>query len=53
MKSSIFAILISVSIMMFPSCNKVKGEGPVVTQNRITPDFSALSFSMSGEINVT
>lgn len=53
MKHSIFAILTAFVALVFTSCDKIKGEGPVISQNRITPDFSSLSFSLSGEVNVT
>jgi hypothetical protein len=43
---AVFAIL----IMGMPSCTKVIGDGPVVSETRVTREFSRIEFSVPGEM---
>jgi len=35
---------------LFPSCKKVVGEGPVVTETRPADNFSSIAFSVTGDV---
>jgi Putative auto-transporter adhesin, head GIN domain len=51
MKKSIIMLAAAAALFMFPSCEKVKGEGPVQTETRAITDFSGVSASIGGKIN--
>ena len=51
MKSSVAAILAVAALFIFPSCKKVIGEGPLVTQLRSVGSFTGISSEMSGTVN--
>src|SRR5215510_7058572 len=53
MKHIVATILAATIIMAFPSCKKVTGEGPVVTQTRSINNFTGISSEMSGKVNFT
>jgi hypothetical protein len=53
MKRSIAVTLLAVGVIIFPSCRKVIGEGPVVTQTRTVSNFTGVSSEMSGKVYVT
>jgi len=50
-----FSVLVSLAagIFIFPSCEKIVGEGPLVTQTRSVSNFSGISSEMSGTVNFT
>lgn len=52
MKKSIAGLLVA-ALFIFPSCTKVIGEGPLVTELRSTANFTGISSEMSGKVNVT
>ncbi len=39
------------ALFMFPSCEKVKGEGPLQTETRAISNFTGVSASIAGKIN--
>ena len=41
------------AMFIFPSCEKVVGEGPLVTQTRSVGNFTGVSSEMSGKVNFT
>jgi len=51
MKKSVAVVLLTAAIFCFPSCRKVVGEGPLVTQTRTVGNFSGVSSEMSGKVN--
>ena len=52
MKKLVVVILLLVTgLFIFPSCEKVVGEGPLVTQTRIVGNFTGVSSEMSGTVN--
>ena len=52
MRKSITVIVLSMaSFFFFPSCEKIVGEGPIVTEIRSTGNFSGISSEMSGKVN--
>lgn len=51
MKKLVPVVLLAAVIFIFPSCEKVVGEGPVVTQTRTVGNFSGVSTEMSGKVN--
>lgn len=51
MKSTVFAVAAALSLFFFPSCEKVVGEGPVVTETRSVTGFKSISVSISGKVN--
>jgi hypothetical protein len=53
MKKLIVGTLLAAGIFIFPSCEKVVGEGPLVTQTRAVTNFSGVSSEMSGMVNFT
>jgi hypothetical protein len=52
MKSSITLLLIA-ALYLLPSCEKVVGEGPLVTETRIVSNFNGVSLETSGKVNLT
>jgi len=52
MKILLVALLIS-GLFIFPSCKKVVGEGPVVTETRSVGSFTGISFETAGKVNFT
>lgn len=44
-------LLLALVLFIFPSCTKVVGEGPLVTQTRNVGNFSGVSSEMSGKVN--
>jgi len=54
MKKLVVVILLLVTgVFIFPSCEKVVGEGPLVTQTRTVGNFTGVSSEMSGKVNFT
>jgi hypothetical protein len=47
---SVLALLVAASFIL-PSCEKVVGEGPILTETRATGNFSGVSLEMSGIVN--
>src|SRR5262245_45015955 len=45
------ALVLMSALIIFPSCEKVVGEGPLVTQTRTVSNFSGVSSEMSGKVN--
>ncbi|HVG40770.1 MAG TPA: DUF2807 domain-containing protein, partial [Chitinophagaceae bacterium] len=43
-------VALAIMVLIFSSCEKVVGDGPVVTQNRTTNNFSRISMSGSGTL---
>ena len=53
MRKSITVIaLLMASFFIFPSCEKIVGEGPIVTETRSTGNFTGISSEMSGKVNI-
>ena len=48
---SVVALLGAAVLFIFPSCEKVVGEGPLVTQTRSVGNFTGVSSEMSGTVN--
>jgi Putative auto-transporter adhesin, head GIN domain len=46
-------VLLAAVFFIFPSCKRVVGEGPVVTQTRTVGNFTGVSSEMSGKVNFT
>ena len=53
MKKFLVLVVLAAGILIFPSCEKVVGEGPLVTQTRTVGNFSGVSSEMSGKVNFT
>ena len=53
MKKSVVVLLAAAALFIFPSCEKVVGEGPVVTETRSVQNFTGVSSEMSGKVNFT
>ncbi|RYZ48541.1 MAG: DUF2807 domain-containing protein [Sphingobacteriales bacterium] len=53
MKKISLALLLVLSIISFSSCRKVVGEGPAVTENRSTPDFTGIEMGLPGDMYYT
>jgi hypothetical protein len=53
MKKSIVVFLAAAALFIFPSCEKVIGEGPLVTETRAVQNFTGVSSEMSGKVNFT
>ena len=53
MKKLVVILLLVAGLFIFPSCEKVVGEGPLVTQTRTVGDFTGVSSEMSGKVNFT
>jgi hypothetical protein len=51
MKKSVIIVLSAVSMLFFSSCEKVIGEGPIVTETRAVTGFKSVSVSISGKVN--
>lgn len=51
MKKSIIMLAAAAALFMLPSCEKIKGEGPIQTETRSVADFSGVSASISGKVN--
>ncbi len=51
MKKFLAVVSLAAAIFIFPSCRKVVGEGPLVTQTRSVGNFSGVSSEMSGKVN--
>jgi hypothetical protein len=51
MKKTISVLLAGISMLFFASCEKVVGEGPVVTQTRNVSNFTRISVSIPGKVN--
>lgn len=47
------AAVLLICSAFFTSCEKVKGEGPIMTQERTVQSFTAVSAGISGRINYT
>ena len=52
MKSSTTVLLIA-ALYLLPSCEKVVGEGPLVTETRSVGNFTGISMEMAGKVNFT
>ena len=53
MKKFLVLVVLAAGILILPSCEKVVGEGPLVTQTRPVSNFSGVSSEMSGKVNFT
>src|SRR5262245_46959791 len=53
MKKTSAVIAAIVVLFIFPSCEKVVGEGPIITETRSVPNFTGVSSEMSGKVNFT
>lgn len=53
MKSVLNLLSLTVLFVFFTSCEKVIGEGPVVTENRNISNFSGIDLRVSGQVNYT
>lgn len=53
MKNLSVVVLLAAVLFIFPSCEKVVGEGPLVTQTRTVGNFTGISSEMSGKVNFT
>jgi len=53
MKKLVVILLLVAGLFIFPSCEKVVGEGPLVTQTRTVGNFTGVSSEMSGKVNFT
>ncbi len=51
MKKAIIMLAAAAALFMFPSCEKVTGEGPVQTELRSIVDFNGVTASIPGTIN--
>jgi hypothetical protein len=51
MKNLSVVVLLAAVLFIFPSCKKVVGEGPLVTQTRTVGNFTGVSSEMSGTVN--
>ena len=52
MKTLITALIVA-GLFILPSCRKVVGEGPVVTETRTVGSFTGISFETAGKVNFT
>ena len=52
-KLSLAVVSLAAVLFIFPSCEKVVGEGPLVTQTRSVGNFTGVSSEMSGKVNFT
>jgi hypothetical protein len=50
MKNLKAIVVFATLIMGMPSCTKVIGDGPVVSETRVTREFSRIEFSVAGEM---
>ncbi len=51
MKSKLTVVLAAAILSFFTSCEKVVGEGPIVTETRNVANFKGVSISVSGRVN--
>ena len=51
MKKTMSILLASIGVLFFTACEKVVGEGPVVTQTRAVSNFTRISVSIPGKVN--
>lgn len=51
MKSAVIILLSVLSVLLFNSCKKVTGEGPIVSEIRPVSGFKSISVSISGKVN--
>lgn len=51
MKNIVFILLAVFSVTLIASCEKVVGEGPVVTETRSVTGFKSVSVSIGGKVN--
>jgi hypothetical protein len=51
MKKLSIAVVLAAALFILPSCEKVVGEGPLVTQTRTVGNFTGVSSEMSGTVN--
>jgi Putative auto-transporter adhesin, head GIN domain len=51
MKNSISILFAAIGLLFFTSCEKVVGEGPMVTQLRSISGFKGVSVGISGQVN--
>ncbi|MBL7738253.1 MAG: DUF2807 domain-containing protein [Chitinophagaceae bacterium] len=51
MKNTVLVAVAFVSLLSLASCEKVVGEGPIVTETRTVTDFKSISVSISGKVN--
>ncbi len=53
MKKLFIMLAAAAALFMFPSCEKIKGEGPLRTESRAVTNFSGVDAGVSGRINYT
>lgn len=53
MKKSMIMLAAAAALLMFPSCRKVNGEGPVQSELRAITGFSGVSSGIGGSVNYT
>ncbi len=53
MKKISLALLLGIAIITLPSCRKVIGHGPVVTENRAVSNFNSIRFDVPGDLYYT
>lgn len=53
MKKISLALLLGMAIISLPSCRKVVGHGPVVTENRNVSNFNSIRFDVPGDLYYT
>jgi len=53
MKNLPVVVVLAAVLFIFPSCEKVVGEGPLVTQIRTVGNFTGISSEMGGKVNFT
>jgi hypothetical protein len=51
MKKSLIVLVVAAILFIFPSCQKVTGRGPLVTETRPVSNFTGVSSEMSGKVN--
>lgn len=53
MKKSIFMMTAAIMIgLAFPSCTKIKGDGPTITEQRSVSNFRTIRSAMSGDVYI-
>lgn len=50
MKQFLTALLLGLILIGFNACRKVVGKGPIVSETRVTGEFSEISFAVPGEL---
>jgi len=53
MKKLLAVLFVATTAILYTSCTKVVGEGPVVTETRAVSNFTGISSGMSGQVNFT